>query len=122
MDRQNAVRLAEEVMKWCTSIHPNGSPAAFRVLLDIVRHGESHQNKIMERTGVSQSITAHTVLTFSKQGQKGHKHPKAILANIIDESDRRQRLVSLTPYGKSLVQDLNDRLELLLDRHTQGKE
>lgn len=116
MDRQQAVRIAEEVVKWCGQVHMKGTPASFRVLLDVARHGESHQNKIVDRTGNSQSITAHTVLTLSKQASKGAQHDKAVLENIMDEADRRQRLVSLTPYGNGLIHDLMDRLEPLIEQ------
>lgn len=106
MDRQLAIRVAEEVVKWCNSIHEKGSPGTFRIVLDVARNGESHQNKIMERTGTTQSITAHAVLTMSKQSQKGAQRDRAVLENIMDDNDRRQRLVSLTPYGELTVQRL----------------
>jgi len=116
-EQLRAIRIAEEVVKWCENIDSRATPGMFRVVLDIARHTGDHQRRIIERTGVSQSTGARTIGIHSGQIKPSQAlNVKPLLDQYLDPEDRRQRVVDLTPAGKAKMHELMDRITPLLEK------
>lgn len=112
---QNALSTLSELIELLRiEIDPEVPIQQVQVLLQVALMGKATQHEIGERVGLSKASMSRNIAALgpvNRFRQKGH----GLLHTYEDPQYRRQKIIELTPAGKTLVK----KIESLVERRCQ---